>query len=295
MYLSQYKIADLVLNVNCDDPVIIRLMNGFLLNQPRMPDLNISLKTENFINVPEGRVISDENIKWLYKLTGENGYYIYNTERNHGKVLTLAEIDYEWRNGKFLYFDYSNQGNRDGYQAQTEYYTHVLMGMMFRNCLINHGGIVIHASTLECEGRGIMFSAPSGTGKSTHVKLWQEYIGDGVRILNDDTPAVRSKDGKLHVFGTPWCGSSGIYCNASAPLEAIVLLEQAQANSLQQLSVPEAMLKLMPRAFLPYFDQEMMHKTFDIMETIYSLVPVYLLKCRPDKEAVELVYQCVMS
>lgn len=293
--MFQYEIADLVLKVNCDDPTIIRLMDDFLLNQPRTPDLNISLSSKDFIKVPEGRVIFEENIKWLSKPSAENGYYLYNTERNSDKILTLADIDDEWKNGKFQYFDYNNQNDINGYKAQTEYYTHVLMGMMFRNCLINHGGIVIHASTLECEGRGIMFSAPSGTGKSTHVKLWQKYIGDGVRILNDDTPAVRPKNGKLQVFGTPWSGSSGIHCNASAPLESIVLLEQAQANSLQQLSVPQSILKLMPRAFLPYFDQTMMHKTLDILENIFSRVPVYLLKCRPDKEAVELVYKCVMS
>ena len=153
-----------------------------------------------------------------------------------------------------------------------------MIGLVFQNYLLHYDGIVVHASSLEWNGKGIIFSAPSGTGKSTHVKLWQEYFGSEVKLLNDDSPAIRFRDGNPFIFGTPWSGSSNLHSNGSAPLSAIVLLQQASDNSIKQLSNQEAIAKLMPRVFLPYYDEDMMNKACDVFERIIFFSPGLFIK-----------------
>lgn len=292
--MPQYEIAGLAINVESENDESTELMNEFLLNQHREATLNISFKSKEFIEVPQGKIIDDKiNIKWIKKPTGQNGYYFYTTEGDFGTILALADVDADWLNAVLTCRDFSNKSPEESYSKQTWVYAHVMMGVIFRYNLIHFDGLVVHSSTIKYEGKGIMFSAPSGIGKSTHVKLWQKYLGDDVKVLNDDTPAVRIIDNKPYVFGTPWSGSSFIHSNDSAPLQAIVILEQAQENSIRRVLTQEAISKLMPRVFLPYFDQDMLNKTMTVFEKIIAKVPVYLLKCRPDEEAVEMVYKCV--
>jgi hypothetical protein len=293
-YLPQYKIAELILNIACDNTEMLGKLEEYSVDNHEKSDLELIFKCSDFIEVPEGSIISDENIKWIKKPQGQNGYYLYTTEKTHGSLLCLVDVDNEWRKGIITYINNENKSEAENYKTQTAVYAHILMGIVYRYYLLHNDGIVIHSSTLQYKGKGIMFSAPSGTGKSTHVKLWETHIGDGVSVLNDDTPAVRLIDGKPIVYGTPWSGSSLINKNSSAPLTAIVLLEQSPINCITKLSVQEALLKLMPRTFLPYFDEDMMRKAFVVFEKIINSVPVYSLKCRPDKEAVEMVYKCVV-
>jgi hypothetical protein len=159
--------------------------------------------------------------------------------------------------------------------------------------LIKKNGIQIHCSSIDYNGKGIIFSAPSGTGKSTHVRLWQELYGNALTVINDDRPAIRYIDGVPMLCGTPWSGTSDNFTNRIVPLYAIVMLEQAPVNSMERLSGPGALQMLMPRCFLPYFDSELMAEALDTLERLIKDVPVYLLKCRPDYEAVELVRKCL--
>lgn len=294
--MPQYEIAGLVMNVVSDNPAYIERLHRFLLEQTRDTDVNITLKSKDFIKVPEGNLILNESIKWLKKPSEQNGYFLYVPQKgNKNTIPVLADIDTDWQNG-IISYHFEKEFSEESINILTDAYIHILMGLMgviFRYSLLHLNGIVIHSSALEWDGKGIIFSAPSGTGKSTQVKLWQKYIGDGVRVLNDDTPAVCLNNGHPYVFGTPWCGSSFIHCNASAPLQAIVMLEQAQENTISKLSKQDVILRLMPRVLLPYFDQNLMSKAVKIFEKIISTVPVYLLKGKPDREAVEMVYQLV--
>lgn len=292
--MPQFEIAGLVINVENGNKDSIERMNEFSIGHQRKATLNIILKLEEFINVPQGHILDDKiNIKWIKKPSEQSGYYIYTTESDFSTILALADVNNDWQNAILTCRDFTNKNPNESYSKQTWVYAHVMMGVIFRYNLIHFNGLVIHSSTIKYKGKGIMFSAPSGIGKSTHVKLWQKYIGDEVVVLNDDTPAVRMIDNKPYVYGTPWSGSSFIHCNDNAPLEAIVILEQAQENSICRISNLESITKLMPRVFLPYFDQDMLSKTMTIFEKVISRVPVYLLKCRPDEEAVAMVHKCV--
>jgi hypothetical protein len=134
---------------------------------------------------------------------------------------------------------------------------------------------------------GIIFSAPSGTGKSTHANLWVRHLG--AMILNGDRAALRTVNNEVNVYGTPWSGSSHLFLNRKAPLKAIVLLEQASYNKIEELPRDRAVSLLTPRCFLPYFDSELMELSICNLEEIIKRIPIYLLKCRPDYEAAETV------
>lgn len=291
--MFQLEVAGLVLNVDCDNKFVQDRINGFISQRFQDDGVNISIYASDYIETPSGMMIADESIKWRYKPSEQEGYFLYTTEIFYNQVLCLLDVDHQWKNATITYLDYQNNLEMAGYKNRIETFTHLMIGLVFQNYLLHYEGIVVHASSLEWKGKGIIFSAPSGTGKSTHVKLWQECFDSEVKILNDDTPAVRFQNGCPLVFGTPWSGSANLHYNGSAPLSAIVLLQQSSDNSIEPISNQEAIARLMPRVFLPYYDKVMMNKACDVFERIISMVPVYLLKCRPDREAVELVCQWV--
>lgn len=101
---------------------------------------------------------------------------------------------------------------------------------------ISPEAIAIHSSTIECEGRAVLFLGESGTGKSTHTRLWQEHI-PGARLLNDDSPIIRMYQGQATAFGSPWSGKTPCYRNISRPIAGIVRLSQAPANEITRLSI----------------------------------------------------------
>lgn len=271
-------------------------MRDFIITCQEKADITYLLQTKKHIEFPQGDRISDESscFKWMRKTSGEVGHYVYLQEFGIGKVMVLMDIAEDWRSAVVTTYDYSDDEDyiKENSKAQIWPSVHNMLGMVFRYRILQYNGLVIHASTLKWNNKGILFSAPSGTGKSTQVKLWKDNIAN-VKILNDDTPAVRIIDNLPYVFGTPWSGSKLLHSNDGAPLSAIVMLEQAQDNAIFKLNALQVNQIFMPRVFLPYFDQRMMNQALSVYEKIIDSVPVYLLQCRPDRDAVELVYKCL--
>lgn len=157
-----------------------------------------------------------------------------------------------------------------------------------RTAILGTGGLLFHASAVDDNGRGIVFSGRSGAGKSTQLDLWRGR--KGVVAMTDDRVAVRCRAGEgATCYGTPWGGYPGCSRNHAAPLRAIVMLEQASENAIERLSLPTAAARLACRAFLPYWDRALMRRAFGNLEELVHSVPVYLLRCRAEPEAVELV------
>ena len=110
----------------------------------------------------------------------------------------------------------------------------------FYRQLIGFDGMLLHASAVIMDGWAYLFSAPSGTGKSTHTALWQQIFGEErARILNDDKPALRLENGRFYAYGTPWSGKTPCYINQRARVGGIIQLSQAHANKVRSLSLPE--------------------------------------------------------
>lgn len=146
----------------------------------------------------------------------------------------------------------------------------------------------IHASVIEKNGKALLFLGESGTGKSTHSRLWLEHV-PGCSLLNDDEPVVRVlEDGSVRVYGTPWSGKTPCYRNISAKVVAFVHLHQSPVNKLSMLNSIEALSSLYTSTSMLRSDAENKTLVFDTIADILQQVPVYRLDCLPDKEAVSL-------
>jgi hypothetical protein len=151
--------------------------------------------------------------------------------------------------------------------------------------MLNQNVLFFHSSFIDYKGKGILFSAPCGTGKSTQAFLWEKHRN--ARIINGDKAGVSLKDGVVYANGVPFCGTSNICKNVTVPLNAIVLLEQAKENQIIRLKGAHALQMLMKNIYLDMIAPDEQRKCVDLLIDIMAEVPVYLLKCTPDEQAVE--------
>ncbi len=148
--------------------------------------------------------------------------------------------------------------------------------------------VKLHASVIEQKGKAILFLGSSGTGKSTHTRLWQTHI-PGSSLLNDDEPVVRiMEDGSVRVFGSPWSGSTPCYRNISAEAVAFVRLSQHPENRLSEIKGITAFTSLFQSAAILRSDGQHREQLFANVTEMSDRVPVYRLDCRPDRAAVML-------
>lgn len=149
--------------------------------------------------------------------------------------------------------------------------------------------LLFHCSALSIHGKAILFTAKSGTGKSTHARLWRERFGPAVTMLNDDKPLLKVTPQEVRVYGTPYAGKEDLHTNASAPVAAIVILRQGRENHIQRTSTQQAFPVLFQQSYRQPRGQNLPH-TLDLVGRLASL-PVYTLDCTISQQAVELVYE----
>lgn len=152
-----------------------------------------------------------------------------------------------------------------------------------------------HASAVMLDDKAYLFLGRSGTGKSTHSRLWQHYIR-GVEPLNDDHPILRiDETGEVIAYGSPWSGKTPCYRNASAPVGGIVRLCQAKENRIKRLSTLEAYASLTPSCSCMKWESEMANDVHATIEQIITTVPCYRLECLPDAAAARLCHSTVAA
>jgi len=287
----KYKIGEVNICIESDCDYLINRMRLFKINDIDNIDLHIKMMQNDSLSA-EGEVIMQDNgIGWM--ING-NKYVSFSKIINSEEILAVLEVEKDWMNASVEYTKKTGLLLANGVDYG-DFSAFHMAGVSFRYSIINHQGIVIHASSINFNGKGIAFTAPAGTGKSTHVRLWETYFGDRINVLNDDTPVLKIKENGTFLFGTPWSGSSDKFMNKSVPLSAIVVLERAEKNSIRRMTESEAAVRLMPRFFFPYFDKILMDKAIKIFERIISQVPIYLLKCTPEKEAMDVAFKCIIK
>lgn len=153
--------------------------------------------------------------------------------------------------------------------------------------LLRQNGLLLHSSFIRYRGQAVLFSAPCGTGKSTQAELWEKY--EGADIINGDRSGLRHFSDGWKAFGLPYAGSSRIYRNESAPLKSIILLRQAEENILRKIRSIEAFPELYREITVHRWDRRFVERSTELLLQLLKKVPVYLLECRPDQEAVEIV------
>lgn len=173
-------------------------------------------------------------------------------------------------------------------EAQCEY---IFAGSEFYRKFIRKGGMMLHASAVEVDGKAYLFSADSGTGKSTHTKQWQKYFGeDRALIINDDKPAIRKEKSGWTAYGTPFSGKTDENLNRKAVLQGICMLERGEQNTIGRIGVWEAIPLLMRQTIVPR-NEELAGELLEILDRLISEVPIYRLKCNISEEAVLTAYE----
>ena len=155
------------------------------------------------------------------------------------------------------------------------------------------GVVALHASAAVCRDRAVLCLGESGTGKSTHTRLWVETF-EGCRLLNDDSPLLRFDDGVLTAYGSPWSGKTPVYRPERVPVAALLRIVQMPRNSMHRLGTVAALAAVQPSCppALAH-DERMMDTLLDFAGHMVLKVPVYRLECRPDTEAARLSHDTI--
>ena len=158
-----------------------------------------------------------------------------------------------------------------------------------------HRTVAVHTSVIQYKGRTVLFLGESGTGKSTHTRLWRENI-EGAVLLNDDSPILRIIDGKPWMYGSPWSGKTPCYKQESYPLAACVRLSQAPYNKIQRLSIPQAYAALHPSCPPDFaYDDTLYDCISETIGEVLAQIPLYHLACLPNAEAARLSCKTVFG
>lgn len=243
-----------------------------------MPDLHILCKSTD-IPVPEGQLLGEGNERKAYFNNGILTRYLFTNEEPYAAIeydplnlkqatLLVREKDWPWATDSLRFW----------------------ITACLPVLLLYFRTLVFHASYVKYKGNGILFTAPSGTGKSTQAALWKEHRG--ANILNGDKAAVSLQETVL-AHGIPFSGTSGICKDESVPLKAIVVLSQAEKNTAYRMSPIEAVAALCPNIFADKVVPNEWTKMLNLLVDLVSNIPVYSLACTPDKRAVEALEQCM--
>ena len=211
-----------------------------------------------------------------------------------GKTETQAE---PYRCEPFEQADMVVQGNWETLKEKAPHFSqesceYMSTGSSFYLQLLNFDGMMIHASAVMMDGCAYLFTAPSGTGKSTHTQLWQRQFGEKAQILNDDKPALRLEDGQWYAYGTPWSGKTALNIPARVPLVGICYLRRGEVNRIMPMNSKEAIFSLMEQTVRSR-QPELARKMLGVLDKLVSAVPVWKMECNMDPQAAVVSFEAM--
>ena len=161
----------------------------------------------------------------------------------------------------------------------------------------NHRRFLMHGACISYENKAYLFTAPSGTGKSTHIRLWKKYLGEKVKIVNGDKPFIsldEDAEGKIQplIYGTPWAGKERWHRNCSEPLNGICFLKRGTTNTIQRIQPEECINMIFTQVYLPE-NSSMVGHTLELVDLLVKNVPLYILTCDMSEEAVRCSFEAI--
>ena len=166
----------------------------------------------------------------------------------------------------------------DSYGYKHPLYTEFLsLSQVISNKLLSDfDGFLFHSSAIAYKGNGILFSAVSGTGKSTHARFWKALFGDDVKYVNDDKPFIREVGGEFFVYGNPWDGKENLSNNIKAPIKAICFIERGSETRIEPISVANAVVSFYNQSF-SVVDAELQDKFLSLVDRLLTNVKIVKL------------------
>lgn len=221
-------------------------------------------------------LIIELNVRYNMTLDSCRPYEIFTDEAPHITV-TVTDEDLE-----------KEKENDPGFPEEYYEFLHVYR----RICgeLPKFDGMLLHSAAIAVDDKAYLFSAVSGTGKSTHITKWQELLGDRVTIVNGDKPIVRKINGEFCVCGTPWAGKENWQTPVNVPIAGICHLTRAKENSIVKIPSSEVLSLLLNQTLRPE-EPEMMIKLLDLIDQLVKEVPCYRLGCNISVDAARVSYE----
>ena len=161
----------------------------------------------------------------------------------------------------------------------------------------NNNAFVLHSACFDVGGVGVAFAAHSGTGKTTHMRLWQEYLGDKMVIVNGDKPIVRFFDEEPetpYAYGTPWNGKERLGCNMRTPLKHICFIERSETNHVEPMDKADAIDRIFNQVYMPK-DPIAVMNTMQLIDRLLSCCKLWTIHCNMEPEAAEIAYNTIFK
>jgi len=280
--ISKYNIAGIIIEYNgFVDKGIENDMQPYLCDEQPNPDVVINGALCDKVIKAEGNI--KENNNYRYWDITEDKYIFYDYDAKADICFMKVTSDKDWKNIDIQFFDIKKHLN-----ASDDYFVFNALRDIFKYICLKHSGVVLHSSAIALDNKGIAFSAHSGVGKSTHTSMWQTMFPEKVDIINDDTPAIMIQDGQAIMYGTPFCGTSGINLNTNVPLKAIVFLQRGEENTIEEIPAADAIRRLLEQIKRPPVGK-IMEEIYFMIGQLLQAVPVYLLTCTISEDAVKVV------
>ena len=156
--------------------------------------------------------------------------------------------------------------------------------------MLDYDTVLFHGSVVAVDGVGYLFTAKSGTGKSTHTRLWREYFGERAVMVNDDKPLLKITDSGVIAYGTPYNGKHRLGTNISVPLKAICILTRSAENHIEAITREQAYTMLLQQVYRPA-DMLKMAKTLELVDRLADNVKLYKLGCNMEISAAQVAYE----
>lgn len=242
--------------------------------------ITMEIRLDHTLTLPDCRWLHEFEILdgqqvCRFGVNAEGTYYY--TFGNHGML--------RYREGKGVDIDLHDNGEAMRFALWTSY---AMMG-------IKLGAVPVHSSVVVCNGKAVMCLGESGTGKSTHTRLWLQNIAN-THLLNDDSPILSLANGEVHIYGSPWSGKTDCYLQENYPIAGLLRLEQRKENSIRRLGVVESFAALQPSCPPSLAkDEQCTDLLVDFISHVIEHVPIYRMGCLPNADAAHLSHKTLIG
>lgn len=191
--------------------------------------------------------------------------------------------------------DLLEEAHRDGFKPRVftdPFLERAAIQRGFAEFLFDKGTLLFHGSAIAVDGEGYLFTAHSGTGKSTHTRLWMQSFGNRAVMVNDDKPFLQLDGDRVWLYGSPWSGKHGLDCNIRVPLKGICILERGPENRIWQVASEEALPMLQKQAYQP-LNPVKTDAFLALVEQLSQTGPLWKMACNKNPEAAHIAFDAM--
>lgn len=223
------------------------------------------------------------DFKWEIE---ENFQYLSKTAKDYLGFFDDADFSFTVNEDDIEYEFSLSDGTSD-----RNYLEYIAVLRKIGDILPENDAFVLHSACFDIDGIGVAFAASSGTGKTTHLNRWQNYLGYRLKVVNGDKPIVRFIDGKPFAYGTPWCGKEKLGCNTKTPLKHICFIERNEKNFVEKISKEEAIPRIFNQVYMPRSNPKLVEKTMELIDKLLTCTELWIIHCNLDENAGEIAFK----